>query len=233
MIKAVVFDVGGVLEIVDDASWPRRWLERWQTIGGRQDLDGDRGAAGPGDDSSERQVREFYRARFGLSDAQADAMMAELWDSYCGRLDIELRNFLAGLRPHYRTAILSNSGDGARREEQRRYDFAGLVDVIVYSHEVGVAKPDPAIYHLTAAMLDVRPHEIVYLDDSIACVDGAVAVGWHAVQHVDTASSISRITTILERYSPGSGSRSGTEPGSATGPPGSGSPCDGTTSGCA
>jgi HAD superfamily hydrolase (TIGR01509 family) len=232
MIKAVVFDVGGVLEIVDDSSWPRRWRQRWQVIGNGGDGDPASVSATPTGDLSEAAVRGFYRTSFGLTDEQADAMMADMWDSYCGRLDVELRDFAAGLRPRYRTAILSNSADGARREEQRRYDFAGLVDTIVYSHEVGVAKPDPAIYGLTAARLDAEPDEIVFLDDSLAAVDAARALGWHAVRHVDTASSISRITALLDDYSPGSGSRSGTDPGSATGPA-SGSPCDGTISGCA
>ena len=132
-------------------------------------------------------------------------MMADMWDSYCGRLDVDMRDFVASLRPRYRTAILSNSGDGARREEQRRYDFAGLVDTIVYSHEVGVAKPDPAINELTAAHVGARSEEIVFLDDSAACVDGARAAGWHAVQHLDTAGSIRQITAILDQFASGSG----------------------------
>lgn len=38
---------------------------------------------------------------------------AQMWDAYCGRLDVELRDFCAGLRPSYTTAILSNSADDA------------------------------------------------------------------------------------------------------------------------
>jgi hypothetical protein len=29
-IKAVVVDIGGVLERVDDTSWPTKWASRWE-----------------------------------------------------------------------------------------------------------------------------------------------------------------------------------------------------------
>jgi FMN phosphatase YigB (HAD superfamily) len=29
-VKAVVFDIGGVLEHVDDAAWPQLWVSRWE-----------------------------------------------------------------------------------------------------------------------------------------------------------------------------------------------------------
>jgi len=208
MIEAAVFDIEGVLEIVDDGTWPQRWMERWEAVGAasQPDTRGSerRGADGPEaatdtarSNPSESETREMFRLRFGLTKRQADAMMVDMWDCYCGRLDVRLRNFVAGLRPRLATAILSNSADGARREEQRRYDFAGLVDTIIYSHEVGVAKPEPAIYELTAARLNVRPDEIVFLEDSAEAVEGARAAGWHAVQHVDTEQSILAVSALI------------------------------------
>lgn len=200
MITAVVVDVGGVLEIVDDATWPRAWQDRWRAIGATGGPGAAIGSQPVGRDAiTERQLRASHQADFGLTDRQADEMMADMWDSYCGRLDVVMRDFVASLRPHYRTAILSNSADGARREEQQRYDFAGLVDTLVYSHEVGVAKPDRAVYDITAARIGARPDEIVFLDDSPAAVEGARAAGWCAVDHTDTATSIAKLTAILER----------------------------------
>lgn len=70
-----------------------------------------------------------------------------------GVLDVELRDFLARLRPAYTTAILSNSADGARREENRRHGFEDLVDTIFHSHDLGLAKPDPATYRVTHGRL--------------------------------------------------------------------------------
>lgn len=45
--------------------------------------------------------------------------MADLWYWYLGTLNTELVNFIAGLRPHYQIAILSNSFVGARAKERK------------------------------------------------------------------------------------------------------------------
>jgi putative hydrolase of the HAD superfamily len=148
---------------------------------------------------SEVQVRKLYAGVLGLDGHQATQMMAEMWDAYCGELDVALRDFAAGLRPQFATAILSNSADGARREEQRRYGFEELVDVIVYSHEVGLAKPDKAIFGLTQDRLGVAAHEIVFLDDHEVHVQAARACGWNAVWHRDTAVSIQEINETIEQ----------------------------------
>jgi putative hydrolase of the HAD superfamily len=200
----VVFDVGGVLERVDDDAWPELFVRRWERRAGLQPgafetrlAEHDPGGSVVTGEVTEREMRAMYAAALGLDDAAADTMMAELWDVYCGRLDVELRDFAAGLRPSYTTAILSNSADGARREEQRRYGFEQLVDVIVYSHEVGLAKPDPAIYALTAERLGAHPHEIVFLDDHEEPVAAARRLGWHGVLHRDTPDSIRAVNEIL------------------------------------
>lgn len=120
-IKAVVFDIGGVLEQVEDDAWPQVWIGRWAR---RMNLvvgdvmaelaDEPAGNAATGG-LSEGQVRERYARILGLDGAQAQQMMAEMWDHYCGELDLQMCDFAAALRPAYATAILSNSADGARR----------------------------------------------------------------------------------------------------------------------
>ena len=203
-LQAVVFDVGGVLERVDDANWPARWLDRWAERAGvpMPEVEDHLARHEPPDGIAtglvtEAQVQELYASALRLDAAEADRMMTEMWDLYCGTLDEEMYRFCASLRPGYRTAILSNSADGARREEQRRYGFEQLVDVLVYSHEVGVAKPDPAIYDLTAERLGLPPGDIVLIDDVPANVAAAVACGWSAVLHVEAGSTISRVQELL------------------------------------
>lgn len=205
-IRAVVVDIGGVLERVDDASWPQLLIDRWEKRAGRptgtilaalaEHAPGDSVATGR---LSEQQIKSLYAEVLGLGPADTDALMAEMWDAYCGVLDVAMRDWVAGLRPSYRTAILSNSADGARREEQRRYDFESLVDVIVYSHEVGLAKPDPAVFELTEGRLLAKPDEIVFIDDHEPNIAAARQRGWYAVLHTDTPRTIAEVTALLAR----------------------------------
>jgi len=201
-IAALVFDVGGVLEVVSDADdlltgWRRR-------LGLRADEFTDRLASVDPEGlieiggMSEAEFSRRYAEALGLDEAQAEAFMRDMWDWYCGDLDTDLVAFVRGLRPRYRTAILSNSADGARREEERRYQFGELVDLLVYSHEVGLAKPDPRVFTLTCDRLGVPPDETIFLDDSVRSVDAARGLGMHALLHEDTPASIAAITALLD-----------------------------------
>jgi putative hydrolase of the HAD superfamily len=197
VIRAAVFDVGGVLERVDDANWPQTWIGRWETRMGLAAGHVNVALAGQQAPVTEADLRAAYAGALGLDAVQADLLMAEMWDAYCGELDVVLRDFVAGLRPALKTAILSNSADGARREEQRRYGFEDLVDVLIYSHEVGIEKPDAEVFRLTELLLDVQAREIVFLDDHEGHVAAAAAGGWHAVLHRDTDASIRSIRRII------------------------------------
>jgi putative hydrolase of the HAD superfamily len=79
--------------------------------------------------------------------------------------------------------ILSNSADGARREEHARYRFAESYDPVLYSHEIGVAKPDPACYLLACKALDLPPDQVALVDDVHEFIAGAGSVGMHGVLH--------------------------------------------------
>jgi putative hydrolase of the HAD superfamily len=123
--------------------------------------------------------------------------MADMWREYLGTANTELIEYARGLRPRYRTGILSNSFVGAREREQAAYGFEDLVDEIVYSHEAGISKPDPRIYALVCSRLNVRHDETVFLDDTGMCVAGAREAGIHAVHYRDNAQAIAEIEKLL------------------------------------
>jgi HAD superfamily hydrolase (TIGR01549 family) len=195
-IRAVVLDIGSVLEVIDDAVFPGPFEARHGlapgSVLGVGEWPGDAGLG----EMTEAEVRAHWQRHLGLDDEQADELMGDYWTWYRGTLDRDLFDWFAGLRGRVRTGILSNSGPGAR-EAERCWGFEQVSDDIVYSHEVGLRKPDPAIYALAAGRLGVEPHEAVLLDDVQANVDGAVAAGWHAVRHVTTSTSIREVEALL------------------------------------
>jgi epoxide hydrolase-like predicted phosphatase len=201
-ITAVVFDIGGILEITPDRGWARDWDA---TLGlgpgelGRRMDDAWRG--GEIGTVTEAEVHQAARERLGLDEGQVARFMADLWRDYLGTANTELIEYARGLRPRYRTGILSNSFVGAREREQAAYGFEDLVDEIVYSHECGLLKPDPRSYALVCARLNVEPSSVVFLDDLQENVDGARRAGLHAVLYTGNAQAIGDIEALLGRNS--------------------------------
>lgn len=70
-----------------------------------------------------------------------------------------------------------------RDAARRRHSFLGLFRDYVVSGLVGHSKPDAAIYELVCRTGDFQPTEAVFIDDVMANVEGARAVGMRAIHH--------------------------------------------------
>jgi putative hydrolase of the HAD superfamily len=90
-------------------------------------------------------------------------------------LVVELRS--AGLT----TGILTNNVSVARPLWWDLHPWEELFDDIVDSHEVGMRKPNPAIFHLALGRLGATAERTAFCDDLPANVDAATALGFHGV----------------------------------------------------
>jgi putative hydrolase of the HAD superfamily len=81
-----------------------------------------------------------------------------------------------------RTAILSNMGDSVLESIKRKFDWISRFDVLVWSYQLHMAKPDPEIYLYTLQQLGTRPDETLFLDDKQVNVDAALDLGMKALQ---------------------------------------------------
>lgn len=93
-----------------------------------------------------------------------------------------------------RTALLSNSWGTSNYRRER---FPPLFDDVVLSGEVGLRKPDPAIFTLAARRLGVAPAACVFVDDIAANLEPAEALGMAVVLHRDTSTTISALADLL------------------------------------
>ncbi|WP_236790508.1 HAD family phosphatase [Amycolatopsis sp. GM8] len=76
-------------------------------------------------------------------------------------------------------ALLSNAPSSFARHAEKQ-DWAKLFKVRVFSGDVGVAKPDRAIFELLLDRIGAEPGECLFFDDRQSNVDGARAVGLRA-----------------------------------------------------
>lgn len=96
----------------------------------------------------------------------------------------------AARRAGLRTGLLSNA-------EGAGHPYGDLVDAAVLSGEAGVRKPDPAAFLLVARRLGVRPDECVMVDDLVANVRAAVAVGMVGVLHRSVAATSGELEALF------------------------------------
>jgi epoxide hydrolase-like predicted phosphatase len=197
-IKAVIFDVGGVLIHTVDRSAVRRWETSLRLQEGKL-------------------AREVFhsptswRAMIGLG-AAADVWMeiACLYrlhanevrelarDVFAGEaVDERMAAFVSSLRPRYRTALLSNAWPEARQSLLERRGLGAVTDMLILSAEERLMKPDTRIYQLAAERLGVAPEETLFVDDEAPNVEGARDAGMKVVHYSTRAVMLRELSSLL------------------------------------
>ena len=198
-IKAVLFDIGDVLEICPPTGMDKRWeielgMEQGSLL---HDLD-DVYQAGSIGALTIEQMSMVFRQRLGMNEEQLVRFWEDIWEQYLGSPNEELIEYFSNLRTRVRTGIISNSGVGCREKEQERYGFGDMCELIVYSHEEGILKPDRRIYDITCERMNLRPTEAVFVDDMEENIVAANELGFHGILHIDNKQTIARIEAILK-----------------------------------
>jgi putative hydrolase of the HAD superfamily len=80
----------------------------------------------------------------------------------------------------FRLAILSNMGHGVLEHLRARFSWLSQFDQLTWSCELGVVKPDPAIYLHTIKKLNVKPEQALFIDNLQKNIAGAEEVGLRA-----------------------------------------------------
>jgi len=103
------------------------------------------------------------------------------WHEYVD-LDPEAIPLLEALRPHHTLALISNFDHPTYlRSLLAKSGLEPYFDAVAISGELGVKKPDPAIFVHALHETDLKAHEVIYVGDTAEDIDGAVAAGIHPV----------------------------------------------------
>jgi putative hydrolase of the HAD superfamily len=91
----------------------------------------------------------------------------------------------------FRLGILSNMGDGVLEYLRPRFSWLEQFDQLTWSCDLGVVKPDPAIYLHTIRKLNVKPEQALFIDNLQKNIVGAEEVGLNAAlfQNVEQLQS--------------------------------------------
>lgn len=109
-----------------------------------------------------------------------------------------LIDFVRSLRPHCKTALLSNVGQNVIETLFTPGELARLFDAVVLSWELGTGKPYPEIYELTASRLGLQPEECVMIDDLPRNVEGAELAGMKGLLYSSVRQVETDVRNLLE-----------------------------------
>lgn len=197
--KSVIWDVGGVL--VRTKNFTRR-----QALADRLNMTMDEldAMVFGKDDNLRAQLGEItyhehwdnIAKRLGTDFVQTAKVKA---DFFAGdRVDYELIAKIAYYKQRgHHTGILSNYWDRLRWEIEEGWSIAPTFQTVIISSEVGLMKPDPAIYQLLLEQTGFAPEETIFVDDFIENVNAARDLGIHGIHFRDKRSVLDEVNELL------------------------------------
>jgi HAD superfamily hydrolase (TIGR01509 family) len=177
-LRAIIFDIGGVLIRVDisramnglASGLSMTPQEVWSAI--QRDphwLDWQEGRISP------RDWHLHLTKRLGVS--LTFEQFSQVWNRALDPEPILSESFLEILSKNYRLALLSNTDPIHMSHEEARFPFFRFFPVRIYSYRVGASKPNPTIYSEALKACKVRAEEAVYIDDVAAYSEAAQRLG--------------------------------------------------------
>ena len=200
-IKAVIWDVGGVLERTEDPE-PRRALAQrlgWK-VGPLMDLvfgNNDAHRAQLGQISLADHWQNVRRA-LGQTEDELERTIEEFFAG--DELDTQLVEAIRRMREDYTTAILSNYFPILREKVNHQWKIGDAFDHLVVSAEVGVKKPDLRIFQIVLESVGCSPGQAVFIDDMIENIAAAREAGLHAVHFQTRDQALDSLNSLLQQY---------------------------------
>ncbi len=188
-IRHIVFDIGKVLLHYDPNIPYRRLIpddtrRRWffdNVCTHDWNIEQDRGR-------SWREAEDLLIARFPDEEANIRAFRRTWHEMVPHSYDDTVAIMLDLIGQGRDVTMLTNFAGDTFAEARRRWDFLDRPRGVTVSAEVGLIKPDRAIYDRHAATFGLDPAATLFIDDAPVNVAGAIAAGWQAVLFKGAAS---------------------------------------------
>lgn len=188
MIRALIFDCFGVLytgsfsalrELCPD--------EKWSAA---EDL------------NKQADYGYITRADYLVQMAELVGMTAADLDNLLMKRHVRNEQLISYIREQkltYKIGLLSNVSDSLVDRLFTQQEIDDIFDVVVYSYQEHITKPNPEIFVRAALQLDCLPSECIMVDDLDENCEGAEEAGMHSVMHEQNTTTIAQITEIVGR----------------------------------
>ena len=195
-VRAVFFDIGNVLlrfssrEVLKTIAWEVRGCPvklakyLWHSDIGERIERGEVTSA---------QLYELFQKELGYKGTPAQFRL--LW---CDHFTLDRGSYalLKRAAKNVPTYLLSNTNAMHIDFIRERYEFPSVVRGAILSHELGLRKPDPAIYRAALKLSGTKPEETVFVDDLKPNVESAKKLGMIAIRFKDSEDLRRRFETL-------------------------------------
>ncbi len=200
-IRNIIFDLGGVIIDLDFDSAYREFSKlsghseeevRSLTSGLTYFADFEKGTI------SATQFRNELRSLLNIPGN--DEYIDNAWNSLLGGIPPERLQLLKTLKRHYKLIALSNTNEIhvkefnkiVSRELGSMGSFEDHFDVIYFSHQMKMRKPDEEIYKAVLEEQQLLPQETLFIDDNADNINGAASTGLNTY-HLTDARILTKI----------------------------------------
>ncbi len=194
-IKNIIFDFGNVLLNIN----PALTAEAFKKLGIKDESDFFGGRS-----SIELMVKyergqatseEFIQAiSASVSDKVTSEQIIDAWNALLLDFPSKRVELLQQLRSDYRLFLLSNTNQIHFEKYTQQfqaiygYPLKSLFEKMWFSHQIGLSKPDTAVFEFVLKDKNLNPAETLFIDDTLMHVEAARKsgiYGWHLTQGSD------------------------------------------------
>lgn len=189
-IKLIVFDYGGV--IID--LYPEKTISAFGEIGliNSDELYSPLSQIGLFDEFDKGLIvpNDFLKElKKNFPSTVENQQIIDAWNAMLGNISPEKLHFISQLKGKYQVCLLSNTNEIHLEYIKEKNLSSGLssgvekyFDKVYYSCRLGMRKPEKEIFEFVMNRHDVKPREILFIDDTQMHIDGAMQCGWNTLK---------------------------------------------------
>ena len=187
-IKAVIFDLGGVLIDVDY----QKTIDAFTTLGveGAYDLYNQFDQSMLFDQYEKGEISSNYfisqLERLTTRSFEKNKII-KAWNAMIGEIPKEKMAFIQKIQSKIPCYLLSNTNELHLKKVYTNVnsEFESLFQKCFYSHIIGKRKPDLATFQWVADQIELKTSEILFIDDSPQHIKGSIGAGLQTIHYKD------------------------------------------------